>query len=215
MADTAVGVSRVNGPANPALRPRNTKSLCSKFHAECDVAALVYRAGEDPDPVLWEFVHDLRGKGHDAAGLLQCRNLDHRDIYEPIEFFLVPSEDGQTLRREKCGRATESCGAQLQELGAGLARALERRPDVVVLNRFGWLEVNGSGLLNVLGEAIDLDVPVLIGVPEGLFDSWLSVVQGLAVKLRCDRADLDRWWSTIKPAFPRADQNLTFCECYK
>jgi hypothetical protein len=83
-------------------------------------------------------------------------------------------------------------------------QSLERRPDVIVLNRFGSLEVCGCGLIEVLNKAIDRDVPVLIAVPDALFRTWLNAVQGLAVKLQCDRNDLDRWWKSAQPAPAKA-----------
>src|SRR5215469_15021183 len=70
------------------------------------------------------------------------------------------------------------CATQLQDLGARLGLALDRRPDLIVLNRFGWLEASGSGLLSLLAHAIERDVPVAIAVPEGLFSRWLTVAQG-------------------------------------
>lgn len=85
----------------------------------------------------------------------------------------------------------------------------------MVLNRFGWLEANGSGLLGVLEEAIERDIPVVIAVPEGLFARWLIVAQGLAVRLNCDRVSVDRWWQRLRCVPRTAGLNENFCERYK
>jgi hypothetical protein len=186
-----------------------------EFHAECDVAAVVYGAADDPDAVLAAFIHDLRAQGFDAAGLLQRRNPRRPDMPGPVEFFLIPDADAERAGWEPQFSPVKSYGTQLQDLGTKLGLALERRPGLIVLNRFGWLEACGSGLLSLLGEAIERDVPVAIAVPEGLFDRWLTVAQGLAVRLRCDRVSLDRWWDGVRRPSPPRKPHAAFCERYK
>ena len=41
------------------------------FDAECDMAAIVFGAHEDPDRLLLEFLGDLRRTGFQAVGLVQ------------------------------------------------------------------------------------------------------------------------------------------------
>jgi hypothetical protein len=212
MTGSTAGMFRADPHSSPSARPGTIKSLCCGLHAECDVAALVYRPGDDPDQILSNFLHDLRICGYDAAGLLQRRRSYPRDARDPVEFYLLPG-GGTEAYGEKHADAIR-CSAQLPGLCKKLLLLLERRPDIVVLNRFGSLEVCGLGLMEVLNAAIDRDVPVLIAVPEALFRSWLSAVQGLAVKLR-NRNDLDRWWQSVQPAPARGPARSDFCGSFK
>ncbi|NUB09005.1 DUF2478 domain-containing protein [Azospirillum sp. Vi22] len=63
----------------------------------------------------------------------------------------------------------------MQDRGNRLTALVEERPDIVVLNRFGWQELKGAGLLEVLDLALACEVPVAIAVPEPLFARWLGV----------------------------------------
>ena len=212
MADTGSGVLRANRFACQTLKAELIQPIQPEFHAECDVAAVVYGAGDDPDAVLASFIHDLRAQGFDAAGLLQRRSSRRPDTSGPAEFFLIPDADAHRACWEPQSSQAGYCATQLQDLGARLGLALDRRPDLIVLNRFGWLEASGSGLLSLLAHAIERDVPVAIAVPEGLFSRWLTVAQGLAVRLQCDRASLDCWWDGIRGLSSAARPHTAFCE---
>jgi hypothetical protein len=161
------------------------------FAADSDVAALVYRPGDDPDAVLDAFVASLVADGFDPIGLLQRRNGPAVDF--------VPMPDAGTV--EALSAATPA-----------LLDAVRRRPDLLVVNRFGSAELSGGGLLSVLIEAVRLDVPVLIAVPQALFSDWLVFSGGLTIRMDCRRNSLDRWWASLsKPTLPRF-QPQTICE---
>jgi hypothetical protein len=155
---------------------------------------------------------ELRVCGYNAAGLLQRRRPYLQDACDPVEFYLTPG-GGSDFCVETRDAAAQYRAGQFQGLCGRLLQSLELRPDIVVLNRFGSLEVCGLGLMEVLNKAIDQDVPVLIAVPEALFRSWLNAVQGLAVKLT-GRDDLDRWWSSLQSA-PAEAAHSNFCGSFK
>src|SRR6202030_2384719 len=58
--------------ATKGSRPQPPRSLlpkikgCAMFHAECDIAAVVYDADQDPDAVLRDFAADLNEHGYRA-----------------------------------------------------------------------------------------------------------------------------------------------------
>ncbi|QCI68729.1 DUF2478 domain-containing protein [Phreatobacter stygius] len=190
-----------------------------KFHGDCDVAAMVYGPGDNPDAVLTGFLRHLLGLGFDALGVVQRRRPDHPGFDGTAEFTLVP-DDGWRGDANGAGKSNmAACGTALQGIGARLSLALKRRPDVVILNRYGSLEAAGAGLLDVLAQAIDRDIPVLIAVPEALFPHWLARAEGLAVKLRPDRPSLDAWWHSLgnSPLDATSDavSGATFCERFK
>lgn len=194
------------------VRPRFRRP---KFHGDCDVAAMVYGPGDNPDRVLRGFIGHLLGQGFDALGVVQRRRPGEPGFDGTAAFILVPDDEWEADAAGAEKVATAACGTALQSIGARLSLALRRRPDVVILNRYGSLEMAGAGLLDVLAEAIERDIPVLIAVPEGLFGSWLRMAEGLAVKLRPDRPSLEAWWRSLGKTASDVAPGATFCERYK
>lgn len=189
----------VTGPIRPApLRPA--------FDDRSDVAAVVYGRADDPDTLLAAFLHDLHAQGFDAVGVVQTRHASPPDGRAAIDFRLLPDE---------VAIGADCCGTALRGVGDRLAQRVGQRPDIVVLNRFGWQELNGAGLLDVLRLAIAREVPAVIAVPDALFPQWLDLAGGLMVKLPCRRDALDRWWRALWRAPPPAGRRSTACERYK
>jgi hypothetical protein len=53
---------------------------------------------------------------------------------------------------------------------------------------------------------------VLVAVPEARFRAWLDATGGLAVRLPCSRAGLERWWHGLGALPP---PRATLCERLK
>jgi nucleoside-triphosphatase THEP1 len=58
---------------------------------------------------------------------------------------------------------------RLAELAKRLAAAMQNGADLVIINRFGPAEAEGGGLNDLIAQALDADIPVLIAVPERRF----------------------------------------------
>jgi hypothetical protein len=183
------------------------------FHSECDVAALVYGQKDDPDVLLRTFARRLIEEGFDVLGVVQRRSGIDVEGPSPVKFVLLPDE-------ESCKRPYEvpndvDCLIHLEDVAARLASALRRRPDLLVLNRYGSMEVAGAGLLDVLSVAIELEIPVVIAVPEALFGRWLNLANGLAVRLQPNLDALNRWWRSLRRFPGRGDNCGSICEMFK
>jgi nucleoside-triphosphatase THEP1 len=61
----------------------------------------------------------------------------------------------------------------LASLAIRLAAAIAAGADLVIINRFGRLEAEGKGLIDLIRQALDADIPVLIAVPERRFATWI------------------------------------------
>jgi len=185
------------------------------FDSECDVAALVYGQEDDPDVLLRTFARDLREQGYDALGVVQRRGAVDAGRLGPPEFVLLPDENsGADGGRNEVSGGVD-CAIQLEDVAARLALALGRRPDLLILNRYGSMEVAGAGLLRVLSAAIDLDVPVVIAVPEVLFARWLTLANGLAVRLKPNLDALNGWWRSLRRTPGRGGNWGSVCEMFK
>lgn len=181
-----------------------------RFHGECDVAAMVYGPGDAPDPLLQAFVGGLLGLGYDAVGVVQQRAPARSGFDGSVDLRLIPDDDRRPDREPAA-----ACGTALQGIGVRLIEALKRQPDLVALNRWGSQEAAGAGLTDVLAEAIERDIPVVIAVPEALFPDWLATTQGLAVRLQPRRESLERWWRSLGRPPSGAGAAPTFCERFK
>jgi len=191
-------------PLHSHPSPSGTIPIRPPFDDRSDVAAVVYGDTDDPDRLLSGFLLDLQTQGFDAVGIVQVRREAPLAGRAAHGFRLV-SGQGRPSADEDTG------GECLAGIGRRLAVLVEERPDILVLNRFGWQELNGSGLLDVLQLAMLREVPAVIAVPEALFPHWLDLANGLTVRLPCDRAALDRWWVSLWRV-PPDGRHPTACE---
>ena len=188
------------------------------FDAQCDLAAIVYGADDDPDRLFIDFADDLSSSGLRVVGLVQVgRSCKAED---PVLSVVVMPE-GKVAPLVKARR---TCVADCQiDTGclAGVARRLSDSladgADLVIINRFGRAEAEGKGLTDLITCSVDADIPVLIAVPEHRFSAWIRFSNGMNVRLACRRDALDRWWrSLVGPATRRRPNDpLTFCEIAK
>jgi len=187
------------------------------FDSQCDLAALVYDRGDDPDRVLSEFAAELNRRGHRAVGLVQ---FGHRDgDVGGLSARLLHS--GEQLKlSEDLGPLSAGCKldpGRLLDAGTQVGQALAEGADVLIINRFGQQESEGKGLLHLIVEALSADIPLVIAVPSHRFDAWIRFAEGMSVRLRCDRAALDDWWAKLhgRAGRRRARTSFSVCETLK
>jgi hypothetical protein len=186
------------------------------FDAQCDMAAVVYGASDDPDRLISGFAADLRRSGRRPVGVVQrgrsCRSDDPR-----LGVTLLPDGEvvGLALDDEPASGGCRLDRDRLASLSMRLAAAIDDGADLVIINRFGRSEAEGKGLINLIPQALDADIPVLIAVPERRFAAWIRFSEGMNVRLACRRDALDRWWRTVAGAPRKSATAGTFCEVAK
>lgn len=196
-----------------AIEPREFREPAARLpmHAESDVAALVYAPDVDPDPHLRAFFDRRLGEGWDALALLQERLPLDDDRRRRCRLRLAGDPDVADA-----GPADPHAHREVvAEMGGRLARLIDRGPDLLVLNRFGRSEARGGGLFSLMWRAVELDLPVVVAVPEGLFPVWLACAGGLAVRVRPEDGALERWWRSLGfgPSTPCDDERA--CAAWK
>jgi hypothetical protein len=125
------------------------------FDAQCDLAALVYEAGQDPDAVLRDFANDLKARGHRVVGMVQAGQCADSSLSA------VLVHNGETLLlAQDFDPAVSGCRLDLSRLnnaGARVAEALAGGADLLIVNRFGKRERDGKGLSHLIGRALDAE----------------------------------------------------------
>lgn len=188
------------------------------FDSQCDLAAMVYGEGDDPDAILRAFAADLNREGHRAVGLVQ---LGHHCLDTP-QLSAVLLHTGEELQLfQNLGACAAGCRldvGQLLDAGAQIAHAIDEGADVLIVNRFGRQEREGKGLSWLIDRAMSADIPVVIAVPKARFADWIKFSDGMSVKLRCGRDALDSWWQAVSSANAGAviaRTHQTMCEAFK
>jgi hypothetical protein len=163
---------------------------------------LVYRREERPDAAITDAVARLQRDGFDVRGLLQegtegstsgCATLFLEDIGSGrrVEIF-------QNRGRETRGCRLDASG--LAEAAAWLREAIESRPEVLVLNRFGRQEAEGGGLGDEIAAAVVAGIPVIVPVNEMLLPEWDAFSGGTHERMPADPDKVVQWCRTIVAA---------------
>jgi len=165
--------------------------------AECDIAAVVYSRGDDPDALLRSFAADVANSGRRVVGFHQN---GHCHATNGMWLTLLPSGGAVSITQE-LGPGSSSCSLDPAQLDCACSESRRHLTssgaDLVVLNRFGKLEEAGQGLRAVITDAVLAEIPLIIAVSEHRFDAWNRFVGGMSVKLACRRDDVDRWWRSV------------------
>jgi len=160
----------------------------ARFDAQCDLAALVYREPNDADRLLRRFADALTGRRYRVVGLIQAR-LAHGGSAVTV----LPT--GEVIPLFKTPGPSRLC--DLAEAAARVGASIEVGADLLVINRFGGLEAQGSGLVDEITRATACDIPVVVAVSEHRFSEWLSFCSGMTVRLACQDGSLQYWWETM------------------
>ena len=126
------------------------------------ILAVVYTDGIVADRFLADLGYSLRESGLLVAGLVQLNSF----VRDPIKCDMEIEElsSGTVLQlSEHRGKEARGCRLDrsvLAEAAVLLNRALDRKPEVLVLNKFGKTEAEGGGVRDVLARAVEQGVPM-------------------------------------------------------
>lgn len=136
--------------------------------SEARLVAVVYRTGEGT--VVGRLAEAAQARGLRVAGMIQ--KDERRPERRRCDMSLVDLTTGIEIPisqdRGKDARGCRLDHGALEEAAALAARALagERLPDLLVLSKFGKREIEGHGFRQLVERAVDLGVPVLVGLGE-------------------------------------------------
>ncbi|HKY87636.1 MAG TPA: DUF2478 domain-containing protein [Pseudorhodoplanes sp.] len=159
------------------------------------ILAVVYTDGIATDRFLADLGYSLRSEGLSIAGLVQLNSF----VRNPVKCDMTVEElfSGTVLQlSEDRGREARGCRLDrsvLAEAAALLIAALDEKPDLLILNKFGKTEAEGAGLRDVLALAVERGVPVVVGVPFRNLDQWRIFAGDMAQECPADLTAVRRW----------------------
>lgn len=146
------------------------------------ITAIVYSSGSECEAFLREATANMVDEGMRLAGLIQSSRAKPGhlkcDMYlqdlatgelHGISDDRGPHARGCVLNTDRLLRACEAAD-----------RGLSGRTDLLVLCKFGKTEVEGGGFRTLIARALELSVPVLIGVPAINLDPFRQFTAGFA-----------------------------------
>lgn len=158
-------------------------------------AALVHADHGTADALLADFAFALRAAGWRVSGLVQ----QFRGGTDKNASVLVDLDEGTCFRLfQDLGPGAGSCSIDLGSLAAAgtvLRAAPGRRPDLVVVNRFGALEATGKGFADEMLAVMSEGIPLLTVVSDAYRFDWRHFTGGLGAELGASVEALGRWFA--------------------
>jgi len=165
------------------------------------LVAIVYANEAYPQSTFERIVEDCRRRGLRVAGVLQ-----HPVCSEAAGHCDVALEELTTGLRtdlfEDRGPGASGCRldeAALAEVNGQVARSLDTDPELLILNKFGKVEAEGRGLLDLVAMAVERGIPVMIGVPIRNLEPWRRFAGGMSVEFSDDPSEVADWLNRTFP----------------
>jgi len=147
------------------------------------------------DDLLESVVRILQQEGHSVTGYIQRQGC--HDVSGHAEMLL--EEIGSRNRfaiSQPLGRDSRGCRLDPRAI-AGIAgpllAAIESRPDLLVLNRFGKGESEGQGFRAVFEKAFLLGIPVLTSVKQIYAGAWEDFAESCSASLPPQLEEILGW----------------------
>jgi hypothetical protein len=165
------------------------------------LVAIVYANEAYPQSTFEGIVEDCRTRGLRIAGVLQ-----HPVCPDAAGHCDVALEELTTGLRtdlfEDRGPGASGCRldvAALAEVNGQVARSLDAGPELLILNKFGKVEAEGRGLLDLVAMAVERGIPVVIGVPIRNLEPWRDFAGGMSVEFTSDPSEMADWLNRTFP----------------
>ncbi|MEP2531381.1 DUF2478 domain-containing protein [Shimia sp.] len=150
----------------------------------------------ETDALLSGLANRLKSDGRNLAGIVKDTTFDSR--FEngcDMKVRVLPAGPSVKITQD-LGDGSGACRLDPGAIATSVARveasALDQA-DLFILNKFGPEEAAGRGFCDVIGTALELGVPVLVGVGQGLIPEFETFAAGLATRVAAEEAALFEW----------------------
>lgn len=152
----------------------------------------------DTDLLLSRLADTLASQSYTTCGTVQI-NTDR--ACGPCDMDVRVLPDGPILRiSQDLGLGSKGCRLDpaALETAAGLAEArLDRNVDILIINKFGKHEADGRGFRTIIAAALELEIPVLVGVTALNLAAFKEFVGPEAVHLEPSDEPIREWFAMV------------------
>lgn len=182
-------------------------------HPQCGLAAIVYADEAYPQAIFEMIVAQCRASRLRLAGVLQHPVYSDKSGHCDVALEDLSTGTWTNLFEDR-GPGAGGCRldqAALAGVNGRVACSLDANPDILILNKFGKVETEGGGLLDLIALAIARGIPVVIAVPARNLMAWREFAGGMSVELIADASLVSDWLRTSSLVV--AAQGSVFASC--
>jgi len=162
------------------------------------VGGVLYTRETGNRSLLSDFARTIKERGWKVGGVVQ-EVLEAADgTREGVDIVDIHSGDRIPISRPtnesmSSGTCTLDRGA-LADSTAPLRDAIKRNVDLMIVEKFGEREQDGSGLADEILQAVVQGIPTLVSVPSEALEGWNAFSGGMSDLLPSTPEALWRWW---------------------
>ncbi len=164
-----------------------------------NLAAVIYRPGDDVDSLLVSLAGRLQNEGYQLGGIVQrnqrgtCGPIKLMEVIDLMTSQVIPI--CQNLGPGSTGCKLDQSG--LADAAQAVRRAIDGNVELVIINKFGRLEAAGQGLRSEIADTIMSGLPTLTAVSERVYSAWQEFTGGFGTTLLCDEDVVAAWWHDV------------------
>lgn len=152
------------------------------------------------DRFLFEVAQSAIERGLSLAGVVQKNTPRPKTHRCDMDVQVLP--DGPLIRiSQDLGLEATGCALNpdaLEQSVAAVEEGLSDKTDLLIVNKFGKHEADGRGFRPLIGEALTMDVPVLVGLNEMNRPRFEKFCDGMAQQIKADHATVAEWIDQTK-----------------
>ncbi|MDA7965096.1 DUF2478 domain-containing protein [Ruegeria sp.] len=151
------------------------------------------------DRLLSAVAERLLAKGARLSGVVQTNTECADNTKCDMDLRVLP--DGETIRiSQSLGTMSRGCRldpAALEQAVGYVTASLSDAPQLLIINKFGKHEADGRGFRPVIGEALALGIPVLVGVNGLNAEKFRDFTDDAAEALDPDLDTIIAWFEKV------------------
>jgi len=159
------------------------------------IACIRASARGKTDLLLQQLATHLARQGVRTAGTIQINT--ERDDSRRCDMDVQVLPDGPVFRiSQNLGRASRGCRldpAALEQAVASSTIELANNAQILIVNKFGKHEAEGRGFRGLIADALERDIPVIVGLNALNEPAFNAFAGGFAHRLAPDLEDLKSW----------------------
>lgn len=164
------------------------------------LAAIRFEKDGNVDALLNDVVATLRMRGLTLTGVVQTRGAVHGACH-CADMDLISLSNGQVYRiSQPLGEGSRGCRLNpegLADCSAALELEIAKKPDLLILNRFGKGEAEGRGFRDIMGQALLAGIPVLTALRDTYAAEWQEFSGEMGHDLQPEFASVMGWANMV------------------